>query len=360
MKKKGLILATVLVLVASLLVLPACAPAAEEVEEVKEVNEIGYLTGPWGDLTANPVAAAEILNTYNPDVRVSVVKSAGSEMNTMMAADMPRNSILYHTTSMDFIAGYWGLPPWEEAYPNQSVLLSYGHSQGYMMYLTWDKNIQNMSDMAGKTLAVLPMPSLQNPFTFYILDALGIRDQVEVVNLDFGPLEDALRDKTVDAMMYYVLGPPGEEGLPGSGEEALFALNNEMYTVSVPEDVLKPAAASLQAGFGVRTAQPNVYLPLDTKEIWVHTPQFSILSSRADMDFDLVYGIVKTIIEHSDEFAERVPPRGRLFTPELAVSAMAFAHESMIHPGAVKYFKEANLWDVYLQARAEHVALVGE
>ncbi len=357
MKKKGFILATVLVLVASLLVLPACAPAAEE---VKEVTEIGYLTGPWGDLTANPVAAAEILNTYNPDVRVSVVKSAGSEMNTMMAAELPRNSILYHTTSMDFIAGYWGLPPWEEAYPNQSVLLSYGHSQGYMMYLTHDKNLQNMSDLAGKTLAVLPMPSLQNPFTFSILDSLGIRDQVEVVNLDFGPLEDALRDKTVDAMLYYVLGPPGEEGLPGSGEELLFALNNELYTVSVPEDVIKPAAANLQAGFGVRTAQANVYLPQDTKEIWVHTPQFSILSSRADMDFDLVYGIVKTIIEHSDEFAERVPPRGRLFTPELAVSAMSFAHEAMIHPGAVKYFKEANLWDVYLQARAEHVAAVGE
>ncbi len=78
------------------------------------------------------------------------------------------------------------------------------------------------------------------------------------------------------------------------------------------------------------------------------------------MDDDLVYGIVKTILERSDEFAELVPPRGKFFTPELAAQSMAFASEQMIHPAAIKYYKEAGLWDIYLQARAEQVAAVGE
>jgi len=388
-----------LTLVLAALLLPACAPAAPEevaeevAEEIAELEaklavekaktdaekakisdledeiaalkepekvDIAYFSGTWGDLLANPVAAADIINTYHPYIRISVVKSAGSEMNTMMAATMPPNSVIYHTCSMDLIAGYYGLSPWEEAYPNQTLLLGFPHSEGMFYYATWDKNIRKFEDLAGRSLAILPLPSLVNPYTDYVLDALGIKGEVKIVNLDFGPLEDALRDKKVDAILYFGQGPPGKEASFAGMEEVLYALKDEVYVIPVPGDIVKAGAASLKAGFSVKKVDASRLLPKGEGEIWTHVAQFSMISSLATMDEELAYGIVKTIIDHVDEFAWRVPPRGEYLTAEAIARGMDFAPDFMIHPGAIRYYKEAGLWDYYLEARAKFLAEIGE
>ena len=42
------------------------------------------------------------------------------------------------------------------------------------------------------------------------------------------------------------------------------------------------------------------------------------------------------------------------------VGQLGFAREVLLHPGAIRYFKESGLWDVWQKARAEFVASVGE
>lgn len=359
MKKKRLLTilgVTGLILTLVALPLAACAPTPAE----EEVQEIAYLSGTWGDLVAVPAASAEILNTYLPGVRVSVVKSAGSEMNSMMASTMAPNTIMYHTCSMDFVAAYLGTPPWEEAYPNQALLASL--VPGYLIFLTWDEKIKTVYDLKGKTVQILPLPSLQLRFFEDVLKLAGMsKDDLDIVFLDFGALEDALRDKTVDTVFPSVWGVPGRTNLSSAMQETLYALKDKMYAVEIPEDIVKTAATNLRSGFAVWKVTPHDFLPLwpEGKELWCHAAYFAQITVRGDMDEELAYNITKTLYEHTDVYADFYP-NGKFVTPETMVGQLEYAREDMLHSGAIKYFKEAGLWDIYVEARAKFVAAVGE
>lgn len=64
-----------------------------------------------------------------------------------------------------------------------------------------------------------------------------------------------------------------------------------------------------------------------------------VLAARADLDEELVYTVTKTMYDNYDEY-KGVHPFLRDFTPENGVKAFG----APAHPGAVKYFKEKNLW----------------
>ena len=322
----------------------------------EEILEIAYLGGSWGENLAFALAGSEIVTKHAPGIHASLVKSAGSEMNTMMAADMPANGVMYHTTSMDFVASFFGIAPWEEAYPNQRLLTSY--NPGILAFVGTIEGA-TMEDMAGRTISVLPLPSLQLPFTENVLELLGMEGQVDVVQLDFGANEDALRDGTIDGLLCSVYNPDGHEVLSPAMEEVLYAVDGGLYWITIPKEVVAEASAGLGAGFGVREVKPDNFLPNETRTNWGQTVVFSALSVRGDMDEDLAYEITKAIVENSGEFVN-YDPGGQFVNPESIVAAMSYAHEDMIHPGAIRYYQEAGLWDTYLEARAEFVDNMGE
>ena len=299
---------------------------------------MSYLAGSWGENLAFSLAGSELITKYDDGLNVGIVKSAGSEMNTLMADGMPPNSVVYHTTSMDFIASYFGFAPWEEAYPNQRLLTAY--NPGGMAFVTRHPGL-SITDMEGMTLSVLPLPSLQLAFAEKVLELTGMTGKVNLVQLDFGANEDAMRDGTTDGLFASIYNPEGHEKFSPAMDEVRYALKDEMYFVDIPMEVVAEAAASCNAGFGVREVQPNPELmPNETRSAWVETCVFSACAASADMVEDLAYRITKAICEHSDEFVN-YDAGGQFVNPESIVEAMAFATEEMIHPGAIKYYKEA-------------------
>ena len=321
-----------------------------------QIMEMSYLGGSWGENLAFALAGSELVTQYAPNVKVSIVKSAGSEMNTMMAATMPANSVLYHTTSMDFVASYFGIEPWDEAYPDQRLLTSY--NPGALAFIGTVKD-GRLEDMEGKTISVLPLPSLQLPFLMKCLDILGMKDKVKISQLDFGAKEDALRDGTTDAQLASVYNPEGYEALNPGMEEVRYSLKDKLYWITVPKEVVAEAAASLNAGFGVREIKPGNMLPMETRSNYGHTVVFSALAVKKGMSEELAYQVTKAILEHTDQF-ENYDAGGKYVNPQSVAEAMAYASEEMIHPGAVRYYKEAGLWDHYLKARQEFVEVVGD
>lgn len=323
----------------------------------QQVIDIAYLAGSWGENLAYSLAGSEIVTKYVSGIRASLVKSAGSEMNTQMAATMAKNSIMYHTTSMDFVASYLGVSPWEEAYPNQRLLTSY--TPGVIAFVGIVPGAE-MKDMVGHTISVLPLPSLRLAFTNNVLELLNLTDKVKVVQLDFGANEDSIRDGTTSGISISIYGPPGYETLSPAMQQVLYALKNKLYWIRVPKEVVAEASKKLKSGFGVREIDPpDDMLPEETRTNFGQTVTFSALAVRGDMDEDIAYKITKAILEHTDEFAD-YDPNGKYVNPKSIAESLAYATPEMIHPGAVKYYKEAGLWDIYLEARKKFVSEVGE
>lgn len=360
MKGKTVNYRVICIVLAALLVLSVAGCGQKTQDDPGTVTEkdldIAYLGGSWGENLAFAMAGTDLVTKYAPGIRASIVKSAGSEMNTMMAATMAPNSVMYHTTSMDFIASYFGLAPWEEAYPNQRLLTSYNPG---MLAFVGTVEGATMEDMAGKTISVLPLPSLQLPFTERVLEIMGLTGQVNVVQLDFGANEDALRDGTTVGLLCSLYNPEGFEALSPAMDEVRYAVKDGLYWITVPKEVVAEAAAGLKAGFGVREVQPGTMLPKETRSTFGQTVVFSALSVQKDMDEEIAYKITKAIVENTGEFVS-YDPGGQYVNPESIVEALAYASEEMIHPGAIKYYQEADLWDTYLQARAEFVEVMGE
>jgi len=323
----------------------------------QQVIDIAYLAGSWGENLAYSLAGSEIVTKYVPEIRSSLVKSAGSEMNTQMAATMAPNSIMYHTTSMDFVASYLGVSPWEEAYPNQRLLTSY--TPGALSFVGSVQGAE-MKDMVGHSISVLPLPSLQLAFANNVLELLNLTGKVKVVQLDFGANEDALRDGTTSGLLCSIYGPPGYETLSPAMQEVLYALKNKLFWIRIPKEVVAEACTKLKSGFGVREIEPgDDMLPEETRTNFGQTLTFSALSVRGDMDEDIAYKMTKAILEHTDEFAD-YDPNGKFVNPKSIAESLAYATPDMIHPGAAKYYKEVGLWDIYLEARKKFVSDVGE
>ncbi|MEL7565840.1 MAG: TAXI family TRAP transporter solute-binding subunit [Dehalobacterium sp.] len=364
MKQKLLVTFLTVLLTLILVLIVGCGGGSQNTDSAntepaapQEKLDISYLGGTFGENLAFALAGAEIATKYEPGVNASIVKSAGSEMNTIMASTMAPNSVMYHTTSMDFIASYFGNPPWDESYPKQRLLTSY--NPGCLAFVTKIANAK-IEEMAGKTLSVLPLPSLQLPFAEKVLELMGMTGKIKLVQLDFGANEDALRDGTIDGLLCSIYNPAGAEKLSPAMEEVRYALKDELYWVNIPKDVVAEAAASLNSGFGVREIMPNkIMMPKETRSTWAQTVVFSALAVHQDMDEDLAYRLTKVICEHTDEFVN-YDSGGEFVNPESIVNAMSYASEEMIHPGAVKYYKEVGLWDTYLKAREDFVANMGD
>jgi TRAP-type uncharacterized transport system substrate-binding protein len=325
-------------------------------EADQQVIDIAYLGGTWGEIIAYPLGTSDIINEFIPGIRTSVVKSVGAEMNTIMAADMAPNSVMYHTCSMDFVGSWYGVEPWEESYQNQRLLV--GFTPGAMTFVGTIEGAE-LKDYVGRTISVLPLPSLQLGWINNMLDILGLTGQIEVVQLDFGPKEDALRDGVTDGLMANIYGPAGYETLGPGLEEVLYAKKNQLYWIQLDKEVVAEAASKLKAGFGVREVRPDEILPEETRSTYAETLIFSNIAVRADMDEDIAYKITKAILEHTDMYADYTP-NGKYVTPELIANSLGYATQEMIHPGSIKALKEAGVWDTYLEARKGFVADVGE
>lgn len=329
---------------------PAPSPTPTPAPAPRETIDMAVLSGTWGENLAFPLAAAELLNRYHPWVRASIVQSSGSEANTQMAAGMKPNGVLYHSTSQDLIASIEGKYGWTKTYPNQGLLMA--NCGGAMAMLTWDKNIKELKDLAGKKLAILPEPSLSNRYGEIILDYVGIRDQVKIVSLDFGPIDEALGDKTVDAILMYPMGVPEHLNLMPPTQEAVFSLRNEAYIVKIPDEAVKKAVNEINAGFTLTMMDAAAFLPNDTSVTLNPYSMYSLLTARMDMDEEVAYTVTKTLMEHLGEFRD-FHPTGQYLTPELVTRNMGFAKPEYIHPGAMRYYKEANLWHFYEEERAK-------
>ena len=204
------------------------------------------------------------------------------------------------------------------------------HPEPYTIVARADSGIKNFTDLEGKRFNPGNPGSGQAETTDVLLKAMGwSKDKFKLVSeLKASEHSAALCDNKIDAYAYTV-GHPN-----GSIKEATTSCDAVLVTVDGPavEKLIADhpyyRAARIPGGMYKGT-------PEDTMTFGVG----ATLVTSAKVPEHVVYTLVKAVFENFDTFKKLHPAFGALKKEEMVKDGLS----APLHPGAVKYYKEAGL-----------------
>lgn len=300
------------------------APAGGEVNITWATASLG------GTIQMVGTAIATVVNKYEPNYKVTVQATGGSVENIRLLR--AGECDIAHTT--EGVNGYMGTGSFEgegtfdnlqtlfKCYGNETVALVMDNSP-----LTDTKSLDGLRVCIGPTGS-----GISQQATAY-LKALGVYDKCQILNISYNDSVDALKDGTIDVLFAFTSGK-----MPNS---YLTQLQTTATVRALPlETDLFPQIYAECPDFG-DAVLPAGSLDCITED-YVTFASYSIEYVTDDMPEDVAYTIVKNIYENYDELCVYNQSCSALKIED----AMEGIREQIpVHPGAVKYFKEAGVWN---------------
>lgn len=327
MRKLGIVVLAVVVAV-GLAVAAAPAPSLAATKYVTigtgGVTGIYYPTGG---------AISKIVNKKRKEygLRVTVESTGGSvfNVNAIMAGDL-EFGVVQSDRQYQAING---LAEWKDAGPQKKLRAVFTiHPETFFLVAAEESGIKSYADLKGKAVAV------GNPGSGQRQNFIDILAEYGMTHADLGRAEDLkaaespkmLQDGRIDAYVYTVGNPAGQikEGTSG-----------RIKVRFIPVD--KPKLDSLIKKFPyyVKAKIPIAFYEqaLNKEDV----PTFAVKATfctSADVPDDVVYAITKEVFDNLEEF-KKLHEAYTYLTKEEMLQGMS----APIHPGAMKYFKEAGL-----------------
>ncbi len=276
-------------------------------------------------------AICRLVNKDRKDhgIRCSVESTGGSiyNLNTIAAGELDLGVVQsdwqYHA--------YNGTSRFEEAGANEDLRAVFSiHPEPYTVVARADAGVKNFKDLKGKRVNVGNPGSGQRSTTDVVMNALGwTMDDFRLAS-ELKPAEQsaAMCDNRVDAIIYTV-GHPN-----GSIQEATTACDAVLVNVTGPEiDKLISEndyyrTATIPAGMYRGNNQ-------DAKTFGVG----ATFVTSAQVPENVIYHVVKAVFDNFDDFKRLHPAFENLKKEEMIKDGLS----APLHPGAVKYYKEAGL-----------------
>ena len=273
-------------------------------------------------------AIAQVLSTKVPGLLATGEASGGSSQNIRML-DARQIDFALANASITFPAIRGGSDGFEKPYEVRAVMTL--HSSVNLFLALKDSGIRTIADMRGKRVSVGPAGGGWDAYTKPILAAHGLTFE------DFNPVYegqssavDMLTDGSVDAI--FVGGSiPHATVMSATAQHAInFVEFDEAALDRINVD--RPTIRKFPVPANTYTGQE--------KELWAVDSGPAQLITRADADPDFIYLITKTLYENR-EMILKMTPAGREITPERAAMDIGIPY----HEGALRYFKEINIWN---------------
>ncbi len=185
--------------------------------------------------------------------------------------------------------------------------------------------------MKGENMAMGPRNSGTLGSNKTLLGGLGIdiEKDYSLAYAGYGPSADALQNGQVSGM-----STPA--GAPVSAVTRTFAtMGDDVVVLDFTDEQMKQADSGME--LWTRYVIPAGTYPGQVKDINT-IAQPNILAVRADVDEDAVYQITKTIYENLP-FLQAIHSATKVMALEKALAGLPMP----LHPGALKYFREAGL-----------------
>ncbi len=259
------------------------------------------------------------------DVQSTGASKANIQLIQVDEADMAvvQNDVMYYAyTGTDLFTG-------EQTQDFAALAVLY--PELCQIIATKSSGITTVADLAGKRVSVGDAGSGVEFNAKQILEVYGIDmdKDIQKQNLGFGPSADALKDGKIDAFFCVA-------GIPTTAITDL-AMNTEITVVAVEDD--KFEELSEQYGFYTQQVVPASTYNGMTEDVKTVAVMATYIVDK-DLPEEVVYNITKAMFENKDAIAA-AHVKGQELDVNKAVEGIPA--EVPLHPGALKYYKEAGV-----------------
>ena len=298
-----------------------------------------FITIGGGDVSAvyfpTGLAIAKMINARRPEyhIRATVEATMGStfNLNAIMAGYMDfglaQSDIQYHAVK--------GLGNWAKKGPQKELRAVFSmHHEPLTLVAAVDAGIQSISGLRGKRVSLGNPGFTQHRIVVDTLKAAGLDPKHDISPQEVFASEAPamLEDNRIDAY-FFTVGHPSET--------IRRALSNERKARIIP--ISGPAIDRLAADhpYYIKTViemqrlYPDLTGPLGDVDTF---GVVATLCTSTGVPDEVVYTLTKIVFENLDEFQHQHPALA-----DLTKEGMLKGLTAPLHPGALKYYKEAGL-----------------
>jgi TRAP transporter TAXI family solute receptor len=332
---KGIILMT-LNLKASVLAVAAAVSLGAASASVSAQEQQFVTIGTGGVTGVYYPAGGAICRLVNMDrkehgIRCSVESTGGSVYN-LNAIRQGELDLAVAQSDWQYHA-YNGTSQFKDAGPNKKLRSVFSlHPEPFTVVASKSSGIKNFEDLAGKRVSVGNPGSGQRATAEVLMDEMGwTMDKFSLAaELKAAEQSQALCDGNIDAFFYTVGHPSGAIKEATTSCDSVLVNVDNAATKKLIKDNPYYRKAIIPGG---------MYRGSDED-----TTTFGVAAtfvSSTDVPDDVVYQVVKAVFENFDSFKRLHPAFANLKKEEMVHDALS----APLHPGAVKYYKEAGLID---------------
>jgi len=262
-------------------------------------------------------------------IRATVESTGGSvfNVNAVMSGDLEFGIV---QSDRQYQAVH-GLAEWKDAGPQKDLRAVFSiHPESVTLVAAVDANIKDIKDLKGKRVNIGNPGSGQRQNSIDALEAVGLNYEKDLQAEGIKAAESAglLQDGRIDAF-FYTVGHPN-----GSIKEATSGKRKVRFASILGIDKLLQ-----KYPYYAKAVIPIKFYPGAVNDADV--PTFGVKATfitSAKVPDRVVYAITKEVFDNLEEF-KTLHPAYSILTKQNMLEGLS----APIHPGAMKYFKEAGL-----------------
>jgi len=239
----------------------------------------------------------------------------------------------------DILNAFLGRGLYSKMGPQRVRTVGAGHDYMFMFWTTPDKGIRSVADLRDKIVYYkFKANPMFDEMAKHQLGSVGLTVNDLKAGISFPNIKEGARDLIegrIDVLLYPVVPGAVMQINEAKGECVFVNLTKKQanYVIERMEGYFIQDIAAGDRRFRNKSPVPNA--------ICYQNAMFT----SAGMDPDIVYGVVKAIFDHTDEFADTHPAAKYWSLKHRPVSLAVPYHE-----GSIRYFKEKGLWTSEAQA----------
>ncbi|MBN1152723.1 MAG: TAXI family TRAP transporter solute-binding subunit [Dehalococcoidia bacterium] len=268
---------------------------------------------------------AEMLNTHAENIDASAVTSGASVTNAKaIGTNECQVALLQNDVAYYALTGTTAM--FDTAIP-ELMGLACLYPETIQFVVLADSPIQSLADLAGKNVAVGAPGSGTAVACEQILTAAGVWGSITRFDLNFAEAASAIKLGEVDAGIILA-------GAPTPAIEEL-AISSPVRIIDVPADILSKLLAAGYPFYVQQSLASGTYgMASDVTTVAVQ----AMFAVRSDLSEDVVYDMTRILFTELDEL-RTAHTKGNEVSLDTALDGMSLK----LHPGAVKYYKEAGV-----------------
>ena len=328
--KKALILGVVLMFGFALVI--GCGPSGEKEAATPKTTFITIGTGGiTGVYYPTGGAIARIVNKKKDvyGIRCTVESTGGSvfNVNAIMAGDLQFGVVQSDRQYQAINA----LAEWKDKGKQEDLRAVFSiHPESITLVAAVDADINDIADLRGKRVNIGNPGSGQRQNSIDALEAVGIDYKKDLIAEGIKASESAslLQDGRIDAF-FYTVGHPS-----GSIKEATAGARKVRFASVTGVDSLLAKYPYYAKAYVPVNLYPGAE---NTENVDTFGVKATFVTSAKVPD-DVVYAITKEVFDNFDDF-KKLHPAYAVLTKEGMLEGLS----APLHPGALKYYKEAGL-----------------